>query len=76
MLSTDIERQVILLAADESGADEKTITRESRLDHIFSDSLDYLQFTLELGKLGKVSDETIAHAGTIGDLIDALTPAN
>ena len=76
MLATDAEKQVIALAAEESGAEESAITRESRLDQIFSDSLDYLQFTLVLGRIGNVSDEVIAHAETIGDLIDALTPAN
>lgn len=76
MVATEIERKVIELAAEETGIEEKDINRETRLDRIFSDSLDYLQFTLALGQIGNISDEVIAHAGTIGDLIDALSPAN
>lgn len=73
MTTTELEEAVLQLAAEEIGT---AVNRESRIDAMFNDSLEYLEFTLKLGELGHLSDEAISQAETLGDLIDAIVHPN
>lgn len=71
-MATDTALGVIGIAARELGIEESTLNPETRLDDIFTDSLEYIDFTVKLQELGHLSDESIANAETLGDLADAI----
>lgn len=72
-----IEAEVIRIAAEELGADPADITSSTRLDELFSDSLEYVAFIVRLcNDVHQLSDEVISHCETIGDLQDACVNPN
>lgn len=76
MTTEAIENKVIEIAADELGVEPSELASDTRLDSIFADSLEYVSFTLRLGELGSLSEESISKAETIGDLVYALVLPN
>ena len=75
-MATDTAIEVISIAAQQLGLEESSLSLETRLDDIFTDSLEYLEFTLELRELGHLSDEAIANSETLGDLANAIVHPN
>lgn len=45
-------------------------------EEIFTDSLEFLSFIQAAESLGKITDEAIANSSTVGELADAIIPAN
>jgi hypothetical protein len=72
----DTFEKVREIAAKESCVSQNDITYETRLDRVFTDSLEYLEFLQALAVLGEISNEVVARAETFGDLANALVPAN
>lgn len=67
---------VIKIAAEELGLQESSLSFETKVKDIFSDSLEYISFIVALGKLGSLSDEAVSKAENLGDLADALVRPN
>lgn len=68
--------RVIQIAAEELGKPECSMTYDTKVKDIFSDSLEYISFIVALGKLGSLSDEAVSRAECLGDLANAIVLAN
>ena len=75
-MATATALEVISIAAKQLELEESTLSPETRLSDIFTDSLEYIYFTLELQKLGHLGDEAISSAETLGDLANAIVYPN
>ena len=73
----NVFEKVRAIAARELDAPIGGVLYESRLDHLFSDSLEFVDFILCLkAEIGPISDIQVTKAETIGDLIDAFAVPN
>ena len=69
--------QVRAIAARELNLPEGGVLYETKLDELFTDSLEFVDFILCLrAELGELSDAKVSNAQTIGDLIDAFAMPN
>lgn len=75
MTLVQLESKVLEIAREYLG-DDVALEMTTRMDDVFSDSLEFLDYATRLQELGELSQEALSRAETFGDLANALSNPN